>query len=92
MKLSEEQYIIIQTTAVNYFKNIGGIRDIKIYNSAEFLDIVVYPESSLILNSNDIEKFSETLKEIIFQLKDNSELMIVEFDVINRCISFSVSF
>jgi len=92
MKLSRDKCAVLKSITNNYFKNISKIHDIKIYNSEEFVDIILYPESSIILNSIDIEDFSMRLKENIVELKHSSDLIIVEFDVIHKYIKFSISF
>ncbi len=92
MKLSRDKCAVIEYITTNYFKNISKIQDIKIYNSEEFVYIILYPESSIILNSIDIEDFSIRLKESIVELRHSSDLIIVEFDVIHKYIKFSISF
>lgn len=77
---------------LDYFKSFGNIKDVKVYQSTAFFNIAIYPESSIILNSMDMEEYTEKLKENNFEIKRSPDLMVIEFDVVEKCITLSLNF
>lgn len=90
MELSLDQHKLIQSITLEYFKSFGKIQEVKVYHSDAFLNIAIYPEHILILSSMDMEEFAEKLKENNFEIKHSPELIIIEFDVVTKCITLSL--
>jgi hypothetical protein len=89
IKLSLEQLELIQSITLECFKSFGKIQDVKVYHSDAFLNVAIYPEYNLILNSIDIEEYGEKQKENGFEIKHSPELIIIEFDIVAKCITLS---
>lgn len=92
INLSLDQQKQIQSITLEFFKSFGNIQDVKVYLSDSFFNITIYPEYNLILNTMDIEEYSEKLKENNFEIKHSPELIVIEFDVIEKCITLSLNF
>lgn len=95
MNITLQEQKQIQIVINNYFKDIGEnetIKEIKVYQSDSFINISIYPESSVSLSVYDVKILTKKLTENNPNLKHITDLVVINFDIQNKCVTLSLDF
>lgn len=95
MNITLQEQKQIEAVINNYFKDIGEnetIKEIKVYQSDSFINISIYPESSVSLSVYDVKILTKKLKGTNPNLKDITDLVVINFDIQNKCVTLSLDF
>lgn len=95
MEISLKEKLEIQAIISNYFENIGEIetiKEIKIYQSDSFINISIYPESSISLSLHDLKIIVDKLGENYYHFIYSLDLLVINFDLSEKCITLSLSY